>query len=136
MIEDRWFGGIRCALGMSKFGFQSIAIIKTGTPGYCKQKLKDKLKRYNIPREEHVAAATNLNGLKMIALTYRTKSDNGKKAKAKKANFLIYFSNYPSGIYINKFCEAEILLHSIALTFFMDVLDLALEYGVLFISSY
>ena len=30
-------------------------------------------------------------GVKMIALTYHEKSDNVKKAKAKKANFLSYF---------------------------------------------
>ena len=34
---------------------------------------------------------TTIDGVKMIALAYRAKSDNGKKAKAKKANFLSYF---------------------------------------------
>ena len=38
-----------------------------------------------------MAVVTNLNGVKMIALACREKYDNGKKAKAKKANFLSYF---------------------------------------------
>ena len=33
-------------------------------------------------------AVTTLDGVKMIALAYRAKSENGKKAKAKRANFL------------------------------------------------
>ena len=44
-----------------------------------------------IYQGEHVAAVTTLNGVKMIALAYRTKYDNGKRAKAKKANFLRLF---------------------------------------------
>ena len=36
-------------------------------------------------------AVTTPGGVKMIALAYRAKSYNGKKAKAKKANFLGYF---------------------------------------------
>ena len=43
-------------------------MIKNGTPGYCKEEVKDKLKGDDIPRGEHVAAVTNLNGVKMIAL--------------------------------------------------------------------
>ena len=38
-----------------------------------------------------MAAVTTLYGVKMIALAYRTKSDNRKKAKAKKDKFLTYF---------------------------------------------
>ena len=38
-----------------------------------------------------MAVVTNLNEVKMIALACREKYDNGKKAKAKKANFLSYF---------------------------------------------
>ena len=38
-----------------------------------------------------MAAVTNLNEVKMIALACREKYDNGKKAKAKKANFISYF---------------------------------------------
>ena len=43
------------------------------------------------PGGEHVAAVTNINEVKMIALAYSEKYDNGKKAKAKKAKFLSYF---------------------------------------------
>ena len=66
-------------------------MIKAGTEGYCKQELKDKLKVDDIPRGEYVAAVTNIDGVNMIALAYHEKSDNGKKAKAKKANFLSSF---------------------------------------------
>ena len=38
-----------------------------------------------------MAAVTNINGDKMIALAHRAKSDYSKKAKSKKANFLSYF---------------------------------------------
>ena len=38
-----------------------------------------------------MAAVTNLDGVNMIALSYRAKYDNGKNANAKKANFLGYF---------------------------------------------
>ena len=38
-----------------------------------------------------MAAVTATNGVKMIALAYRAKSDNGKKAKAKKTKCLGYF---------------------------------------------
>ena len=38
-----------------------------------------------------MAAVTTLDGVKMIALEYPADSDNGKKAKAKEYNFLIYF---------------------------------------------
>ena len=38
-----------------------------------------------------MAAVTTLDGVNMIALTYRAKSENGKKSKAKKSNFLGYF---------------------------------------------
>ena len=38
-----------------------------------------------------MAAVTNLDVVKMIALAYREKYDNGKKEKSKKANFLRYF---------------------------------------------
>ena len=34
---------------------------------------------------------TTIDGVKMIALAYRAKSDNGKKAKPNKANFFSYF---------------------------------------------
>ena len=91
MIADSWFGGIRCVLGLYKLGFQAIKIIKTGTAGYRKRELQDKLKGYDIPRGEHVAALTTLDGVKMIALACRIKYDNGKKTKAKKANFLSFF---------------------------------------------
>ena len=70
---------------------KAIKMIKAGTEGYCKQELKDKLKVDDIPRGEYVAAVTNIDGVNMIALAYHEKSDNGKKAKAKKANFLSYF---------------------------------------------
>ena len=38
-----------------------------------------------------MSAVTTLNGVKMIALAYHEKSDNGKKEKSKKADFLSYF---------------------------------------------
>ena len=38
-----------------------------------------------------MAAVTTLGGFGMIELSYRAKSDNVKKAKAKKYNFLSYF---------------------------------------------
>ena len=38
-----------------------------------------------------MAAVTTLGGFGMIELSYRTKSDNVKKVKAKKYNFLSYF---------------------------------------------
>ena len=38
-----------------------------------------------------MASITTIYGFKMIALAYRAKSDNDKKAKSKKANFIIYF---------------------------------------------
>ena len=38
-----------------------------------------------------MAAVTTLDGVNMIALAYRAKSDNVKKANAKKANFISYF---------------------------------------------
>ena len=38
-----------------------------------------------------MSAVTTLNGVKMIALAYHEKSDNGKKEKANKSNFLFYF---------------------------------------------
>ena len=91
VIVDSWFGYIKCVLGISKFGFQAITMIKTGTKGYYKQELQDKLKGDDITRGEHVAAITTLYGVKMIALAYRAKYDNGKKAKAKKGNFIINF---------------------------------------------
>ena len=91
MIADSWFGGIRCVLGLSKLGLQDITMIKTGTAGYRKRELQDKLKGYDITRGEQVAAVTTLYGFKMIAIAYCAKSDNGKKAKAKKDNFLSYF---------------------------------------------
>ena len=69
MVADSWFGGIRCALGMSKLGLQAITMIKTGTAGYRKQELQDKLNGDNIPRGEHVAAVTTPNGVNIIALT-------------------------------------------------------------------
>ena len=49
---------------------------------------------------------------------------------------LIHFSNSPSGIDLNKICEADIVFHSVAFTLFMDDMDLSLEYGVVLISSY
>ena len=36
-------------------------------------------------------AVTTLDGFNMIALAYGEQSDNGKKAKAKKENFIRYF---------------------------------------------
>ena len=36
-------------------------------------------------------SVTTLHGFKMIALAYREKYDNRKKAKSKKANFISYF---------------------------------------------
>ena len=39
----------------------------------------------------HVAHVTTLDGFNMISLAYLEKSDNGKKAKANKANFLGFF---------------------------------------------
>ena len=91
MIADSWFAGIRCVMGLSKLGLRDTTTIKTGTAGYRKQELQDKLNGDDIPRGEHVSAVTTLDGVKMIALVYREKYDNGKKAKAKKANFLSYF---------------------------------------------
>ena len=38
-----------------------------------------------------MADVSTLDGVNMVALAYRAKSYNGKKAKAKKANFLGYF---------------------------------------------
>ena len=38
-----------------------------------------------------MSAVTTLDVVKMIALAYREKSDNGKKSKANKSNFLSYF---------------------------------------------
>ena len=38
-----------------------------------------------------MAAVTTLDGVNMIALAYRAKSEYGKKAKAKKDNFLSCF---------------------------------------------
>ena len=66
MIADSWFGGIRCLLGLSKLGLQAITMIKTGTAGYRKQEFQEKLNGYNIPRNDHVAALTNIDGVKMI----------------------------------------------------------------------
>ena len=37
VIVDSWFGYIKCVLGISKFGFQAITMIKTVNVGYCKQ---------------------------------------------------------------------------------------------------
>ena len=91
VISDSRFVGIMCVLGLFKLGLQAITIIKTVTEDYCKQESQDKLKVDDIPRGEHVAALTTLDGVKMIALAYRAKSDNGKKAKARKAKFLSYF---------------------------------------------
>ena len=68
VITDSWFGGIMYVLGMSKLGLQTITMIKSGTAGYCKKQLKDKLKRYDIPRGEDVAAVTTIYGVKIIAL--------------------------------------------------------------------
>ena len=76
---------------MSKLGLQAITMIKTGTAGYCKQQLQDKIKGGDIPRGVHVDGVTTLDGFNMIALAYRAKYDNGKKSKAKKANFISYF---------------------------------------------
>ena len=36
VIADSWFEGIRYILGMYKLVLQAIAMIKTGTVGYCK----------------------------------------------------------------------------------------------------
>ena len=66
-------------------------MIKTEPAGFCKKVLQDKLKGCTIPREVHVAAVTALDGVKMIEVSYRAEYDNGKKAKAKKFNFLSYF---------------------------------------------
>ena len=84
MITDSWFVGIRCVLGMSKLVLQAITMIKTG------QEFQEKLKGDDIPRGDHVAAVTNLYGVKMISLAYREKSDNGKNSKDKKAKFIGY----------------------------------------------
>ena len=46
----------------------------------------------------------------------------------------IHFYNSPSGINLNKICEEDIVSHSVAVTFFMDGLELSLEYGVVLIS--
>ena len=80
-----------CVLGMYKLGLLAIKMIKTGTVGYCKKELQDKLKVDDIPRGEHVDSVTTLDGAKMIALAYSAKYDYGRKAKTKKANFLRYF---------------------------------------------
>ena len=66
-------------------------MIKTGTSGYCKKQLQDKLKVDDITRGERLADVTTVDGFKMIALAYRAKSYNGKKEKAKNANFISYF---------------------------------------------
>ena len=46
---------------------------------------------------------------------------------------VIHFSNSPSGIDLNKVCEADIVFQSVALNLFMDGLYLALEYRVVLI---
>ena len=38
-----------------------------------------------------MASVTNIYRFKMISIVYRTKSDNGKKARAKKVNFRRFF---------------------------------------------
>ena len=38
-----------------------------------------------------MSVVTTINGVNMIALAYRAKSDNDKKEEANKANFLSYF---------------------------------------------
>ena len=91
MIVDSWFGSMRCVQALSKLGLQAITMIKTGTAGYCKQELKDKLKGDDITRGEHVAGLTTLDRVKMRALAYHAKHDHGKKVKYKKANFRNYF---------------------------------------------
>ena len=91
VIEYSWFGVIKCVIGLSKLVLQAITMIKTGTAGYYKQELKDKLKGDDITRGEHVAGLTTLDRVKMRALAYHAKHDHGKKVKYKKANFRNYF---------------------------------------------
>ena len=38
-----------------------------------------------------MVALTTLDGVKMVSLVYRAKSDNGKKENSNKANFLSYY---------------------------------------------
>ena len=53
--------------------------------------MQEKIKGYNIPRGDHVAAVTTLGEVRMIALVYCARSDNSKKANAKKANYKLFF---------------------------------------------
>ena len=91
VVCDSWFGGIRLPLGLRKIGLHSISMIKTGSSGYCKDELKNKLMGDDIERGAHSVATTTVDGVKLIALVYQGKSDKGKKNKATKTNFYSYF---------------------------------------------
>eukprot|EP00957_Ditylum_brightwellii_P001842 142043-Ditylum_brightwellii.AAC.1 len=66
-------------------------MIKTGSSGYCKDKLKEKLMGDDIERSAQSVATTTVDGVKLIALAYQGRSEKGKKNKATKKNFYSYF---------------------------------------------
>eukprot|EP00957_Ditylum_brightwellii_P181462 13822833-Ditylum_brightwellii.AAC.1 len=61
---------------------------KTGSSGYCKDELKNKLMGDDIERGFHSVATTTVDGVKLIALAHQGKSKKGKTNKATKNKLL------------------------------------------------
>eukprot|EP00957_Ditylum_brightwellii_P091098 6935481-Ditylum_brightwellii.AAC.1 len=59
-------------------------MIKTGSSGYCKDELKNKLMGDDIECGAHSVATTTVDAVKLIALAYGSKSKKGKKIKQPK----------------------------------------------------
>eukprot|EP00957_Ditylum_brightwellii_P027477 2077084-Ditylum_brightwellii.AAC.1 len=74
-----------------KIGLHGKTIIRTGTAGYYKKELINHLRIDNIEEGEHICEVSTIDGVKMVALVHRAKSDHGVKSKQKKENFLSNF---------------------------------------------
>eukprot|EP00957_Ditylum_brightwellii_P027164 2053826-Ditylum_brightwellii.AAC.1 len=67
-------------------------MVKTATSGYCKPEFHKYISADGIEQGQHVYAVVKVDVIKFIVLAYRAKSDQGKKSKRKKMNFISHFT--------------------------------------------
>eukprot|EP00957_Ditylum_brightwellii_P124319 9475835-Ditylum_brightwellii.AAC.1 len=72
-------------------GLHNISSIKSGSAGFCKKKLQEKLMGDDVECGAHAIATTTIDGLKLTVLAYRGKSNRHRKSNAKKFNFYSYY---------------------------------------------
>eukprot|EP00957_Ditylum_brightwellii_P024006 1810146-Ditylum_brightwellii.AAC.1 len=62
-----------------KIGLHNISNIKCGSAGFCKTQLQETLMGADVKQGAHAIATGKINGVKLLALAYRGKSNRHKK---------------------------------------------------------